>query len=227
MTPRRQKSKSVGPRDETTKFADGSTDIVDVNYIHRRIVEREKKEPAEGFEPTPWWLWMVSVILLFIMGFYLGRYSGSFSSVAHEVEEPMAAGGQPVAREVKGDVVYAGVCQACHQATGLGIAGQYPPLVGSEWLVLDRETPIRIVLHGLEGEIRVRGQVYNNKMPPFLEKLTSEEIAAVLTHERSSWGNRASAIVAAEVDSIRKQAPGRNPFSASELESLRKIAKPG
>jgi mono/diheme cytochrome c family protein len=167
-------------------FKDESGETVDVNSIHKRIVEREQLEPEEGFEPTPWWLWTISVLLLFAMGFYLGRFSGSFSSVAHEVEEPQIAGMEPAKREIKGDVVYTGVCQACHQATGLGLAGQYPTLVGSEWLLNDAGTPIRIVLRGLEGEIKVKGSTYNNKMPQFYDKLSNEEIAAVITHERAS-----------------------------------------
>jgi mono/diheme cytochrome c family protein len=226
MTPQHPKNKTPNPHSEGGKFKDEAGDAVDVNGIHRRVVEREMKEPDEGFEPTPWWLWTVSVILLFVMGFYLGRYSGSFSSVAHEVEEPIVAGGQPVAREVKGSAVYAGVCQACHQVNGLGVAGQYPPLVGSEWLLQDSETPIRIVLHGLAGEMNVKGQTYNNKMPQFLDKLSNEEIAAALTHERTSWGNKGPAVTPAEVDSIRRQTSGRGPYSAAELEALRKSTKP-
>jgi mono/diheme cytochrome c family protein len=203
-------------------FKDDSAEQFGVNRIHRRIVAREQGEPEEGFEPTPWWLWTVSTILLFAMGFYLGRYSGSFSSVAHEVEEPQTAGIQTIKREVKGDVVFAGVCQACHQASGLGLPGQYPPLVGSEWLNEDAETPIRIVLFGIEGEIKVKGSAFNNKMPHFNDKLSNEEIAAVLTHVRSSWGNKASAVTAAEVDSIRSKTGTRGVWSASELEGLRR-----
>jgi mono/diheme cytochrome c family protein len=156
------------------------------------------------------------------MGFYLGRYGGSFSSTAHEVEQPQLAGAQPLKREVKGDAVFAGVCQACHQASGQGVPGQYPPLAGSEWVVLDAETPIRILLHGLEGDIRVRGVVYTNKMPAFHNRLTDDEIAAVLTHVRSSWGNRASAVTSADVSAIRAKTPQRGAWSAFELESLRK-----
>jgi mono/diheme cytochrome c family protein len=225
MTRQRPSDKTRDPHGEGGKFRDETSDAVDVDSIHRRVVEREMKEPDEGFEPTPWWLWTVSVILLFVMGFYLGRYGGSFSSVAHEVEEPSVAGGKPVAREVRGSAIYAGVCQACHQANGLGVTGQYPPLAGSEWLLQDPETPIRIVLHGMAGEVKVKGETYNNKMPQFFDKLSNEEIAAALTYERSSWGNKAPAISPSEVESIRRETEGRGPFSAAELEVLRKTTK--
>ena len=196
------------------------SDEVHVNEIHQRIVAREQVEPEEGFEQPPKWVWAVSVLLLFIMGFYLGRYGGSWSAVAHEVESPSAAGAS-IKRVVKGDQVFIGVCQACHQSSGLGVAGQYPPLAGSEWLLRDPETPIRILLYGLEGQISVKGSAFNNKMPAFLDKLSDDEIAAVLSHVRSSWGNSASAVKPEEVAAVRKKVGVRNPWSSAELTLLR------
>lgn len=197
------------------------TDDFHVNTIHQRIVAREKTEPEEGFEPTPWWVWTVSALFLFVMGFYLGRYSGSWSTIAHEAEQPSVAAVGAVTKVVRGDQVYIGVCQTCHQANGMGVAGQYPPLVGSEWLLRDAETPIRIVLYGLEGPITVKGITYNNKMPQFHDKLSNEEIAAVLTHVRSSWGNSAPPVKPEEVEAIRTKVGSRGPWSATELSSLR------
>lgn len=197
------------------------TDDFHVNTIHQRIVAREKTEPEEGFEPTPWWVWTVSALFLFVMGFYLGRYSGSWSTIAHEAEQPTVAAVGAVTKVVKGDQVYIGVCQTCHQANGMGVAGQYPPLVGSEWLLRDAETPIRIVLYGLEGPITVKGATYNNKMPQFHDKLSNEEIAAVLTYVRSSWGNNAPPVKPEEVEAIRTKVGSRGPWSATELSSLR------
>jgi mono/diheme cytochrome c family protein len=211
------------PRQSEPPFRD--TDDFHVNTIHQRIVAREKTEPEEGFEPTPWWVWTVSALFLFVMGFYLGRYGGSWSVVAHEVEQPLAAAAGPIAKVVKGDQVYVGVCQTCHQVNGKGIAGQYPPLDGSEWLQRDAETPIRIVLYGLEGPISVQGTTYNNKMPPFHDKLSNSEIAAVLTHVRSSWSNNAPPVRPEEVEAIRAQHGVRAPWSAAELSSLRVAVK--
>jgi mono/diheme cytochrome c family protein len=221
MTPYKQKNSLPSPPSREA-FVDSGEENVDVQKIHMNIVGREKEEPEEGFEPTPMWVWGVSVLVLFCMGFYLGRYGGSFSAVAHEVEQPQRGGEKSVTRTVKGDAVFAGVCQACHQASGLGVPGQYPPLVGSEWLLQDPGMPIRIVLHGVQGEISVKGSIFNNKMPQFHDKLSSDEIAAVLTHVRSAWGNAAGAINAADVDSMRVRYAGRGPWSAAELEVLKK-----
>jgi mono/diheme cytochrome c family protein len=210
----------IGFSDEIGTFVD--SDASDVNKIHLRIVSREQGEPEEGFEPTPTWVWGISVLLLFAMGFYLGKYSGTFGTIAHEVEQPQAIAGGEVKPEVKGDMVYAGVCQACHQADGKGVGGKYPPLAGSEWLLQDSFTPARIVLFGLEGEIRVKGNGFNNKMPQFQDKLSNEEIAAAISFARSSFGNKSSAVIPVQVDSMRKTYSGRGPWSAVVLESLRK-----
>jgi mono/diheme cytochrome c family protein len=225
MTPRKPKDREQPPErgpEQKKNFADEPWEDVDVQRIHMNIISREKGEPEEGFEPTPWWVWTASVLLLFAMGFYLGRYGGTFSFVAHEVEQPSSAIAAPLKREVHGDVVYAGVCQPCHQATGEGVPGQYPPLAGSEWLLQDSETPARIVLFGLQGDITVRGATFNNKMPAFSEKLTNEEISAVLSHVRGSWGNKAGPISADQIDSLRTKFAGRAPWSAGELHSLRR-----
>ncbi|MCI0707332.1 MAG: cytochrome c [Ignavibacteriae bacterium] len=192
-----------------------------VDEVHRRIVAREQLEPEEGFEKPPWWVWTVSVLVLFAMGFYMGKYGGSWSNTAHEVEQPSLAAAGAIKKVVKGDQVYIGVCQTCHQATGVGVPGQYPPLVGSEWLLRDAETPIRIVLYGLEGPITVKGSAYNNKMTPFHDKLSDDEIAAVLTHVRSSWSNEASPVTSEQVEAIRTQLGVRAPWSATELSALR------
>lgn len=203
------------------RFSDSPTETIDVSRIHMRIVAQEQIEPEEGLERPPWWLWAFSIILLFAMGFYIGRYSGSFSAVAHEVEEPPLPGQQAAAPEVRGDQVFAGVCQPCHQAHGYGIPGQYPPLAGSEFLLQDSETPIRVLLHGLAGPIIVKGRPINNRMPAFQDRLSNEEIAAVLTWVRTQWGNSAPAVSAAEVDSIRQKTAGRGEWSADELLKLR------
>ena len=211
------KHKGRLPRE--SEFRD--SDEVHVDEIHQSIVGREQVEPEEGFEKPPAWVWVVSVLLLFMMGFYLGRYGGTWSTVAHEVESPALAGAPPPKKLVKGDQVFVGVCQTCHQSTGMGIAGQYPPLVGSEWLLRDAETPVRIVLYGLEGQLTVKGSAFNNKMPAFHDKLTDDEIAAVITHVRAAWGNAAQPVTPEIVSAIRAKLGVRNPWTAPELAVLR------
>jgi len=206
--------------DSEDSFTD--SDASDVHKIHLRIVSREQGEPEEGFEPTPLWVWAISVLLLFAMGYYLGKFGGTFGTIAHEVEQPQTLAESELKNDVKGDMVYAGVCQACHQIDGKGVVGKYPPLSGSEWLLHDDLTPARIVLFGLEGSISVKGMGFNNKMPQFYDKLSNEEIAAAISFARSSFGNKAAPVSPVQVDSMRRSHNGSGPWSSLELESLRK-----
>jgi mono/diheme cytochrome c family protein len=117
---------------------------------------------------------------------------------------------------------YAQVCAVCHQATGLGVEGNFPPLAGSDWLNGKSEVPIAIVLHGLQGEIDVLGKKYNGAMAPWGEAMNDAEIAAVLTYARSQWGNTGAAVTADEVKAIRtKYATRTTPWTAAELTPLR------
>ncbi|MHB1224688.1 MAG: c-type cytochrome [Gemmatimonadaceae bacterium] len=115
-------------------------------------------------------------------------------------------------------------CVTCHQASGEGLAGTFPPLAGSEYATAtNAAVPIRIVLHGMQGPMTVKGTQYNGVMPAYGTgiEMTDAEIAAVLTYVRQSWGNRASAVtpqqVAAERDAAR---PASGPVTAEELQSL-------
>jgi mono/diheme cytochrome c family protein len=83
-------------------------------------------------------------------------------------------------------------CSVCHQPTGSGISGVFPPLAGHavELVKADRTYPIDVVLYGLEGEIRVDGKTYNGAMPELGSQLKDDEIAAVLNHVLASWGNK-------------------------------------
>jgi mono/diheme cytochrome c family protein len=131
-----------------------------------------------------------------------------------------AGGGGGAGAVVNGAEVFT-KCAVCHQATGLGLPGAYPPLAGSEWLLNNPEVPIRIVLHGLQGAITVKGGAFNNAMTPFGEQLSDAEIAAVLSYERSSWGNSASKITAEQVASVRAATKSQTaPWNPADLQGL-------
>lgn len=82
-------------------------------------------------------------------------------------------------------------CFACHQSTGEGLAGVFPPLAGHAPALVkaDRTYPINVVLYGLKGEFEVGGKKYNGAMPGHEGQLNDEEVAAVLNYVLSSWGN--------------------------------------
>jgi cytochrome c oxidase cbb3-type subunit 2 len=116
-----------------------------------------------------------------------------------------------------------GMCFTCHQPNGEGLAGQFPPLAGSDWVLGDKERLIKISMYGLMGEIEVNGVKYNNVMaPPGIPpgSLTDDQIANVLTYIRNDWGNSASAVSAEDVATVRASLKGRAPmqmFTAAEL----------
>ncbi len=109
-------------------------------------------------------------------------------------------------------------CTACHQATGLGLPGAFPPLAGSEWVNGKPEVPIAIVLHGMQGEITVKGTKYNGMMMPWGTTFNDQEVANVVTYIRSQWGNKAPAVTAAQVTAVRTATKARKTqWTAAEL----------
>jgi len=82
-------------------------------------------------------------------------------------------------------------CAACHQEDGKGIPGAFPALAGDPFVLGPSANAIGVVLHGRAG------------MPTFKDDLTDDQIAAALTHVRTSWGNKATPVTPAEVLKLR------------------------
>ena len=101
-----------------------------------------------------------------------------------------------------GAVTYMTYCSACHQKDGKGDDNRFPPLDHSEWVIGDKERLIDLTLNGMEGPIKVKGESYAGLMPQH-SFLSDEQVAAVLTYIRSSFGNDASAVEPAEVSKVR------------------------
>lgn len=102
-----------------------------------------------------------------------------------------------------GKGLYEAQCAACHQATGAGIPGVFPPLAGSDYKgFLDPVEHARTIVKGLTGEIVVNGTTYNGAMTPF-GQLSDLEIAAIATYERNSWGNDHGMVTPEQVASVR------------------------
>jgi cytochrome c oxidase cbb3-type subunit 2 len=101
-----------------------------------------------------------------------------------------------------GEPLYTAHCAACHQAQGQGLPGAFPPLAGND-VVLDNDPTehIDIILHGLQGKI-IDGVDYSSPMPAF-PQLSDEQIAAIVNHERVSWGNDAPTVTSADVAAVR------------------------
>lgn len=102
----------------------------------------------------------------------------------------------------RGKTVYQNTCLACHQSNGSGVPGLNPPLKKTKYVLGDKKMLINIVLEGLDEEIEVNDEVYSNVMPAF-NMLKDQEIADVLTYVRNSFGNKASAVLEADVIKLR------------------------
>lgn len=101
-----------------------------------------------------------------------------------------------------GRVLYNGMCSVCHQQNGEGLAGVFPPLANSDYLMADTGRAIEIVLNGMTGPVTVNGNPFNSVMPP-MSQLNDDEIANILTFTLNSWGNEGDAISSAEVAETR------------------------
>ena len=111
-----------------------------------------------------------------------------------------AQGGLP-ASMTRGKQVYLEQCLACHQVDALGVQGMNPSLVKAKLVLGDKAALVKIVLNGLTG-VEIDGESYNGVMAPHAD-LTDQQIADVLTYVRNSFGNKASAVTAAQVKAIR------------------------
>jgi len=116
-----------------------------------------------------------------------------------------------------GKAMYEATCLACHQAHGLGQAGLAPPLVGSEWVSGSEQRLIRIVVHGLRGPIKVKGETFELDMPG-LGVLDDDQIAAALTYIRREWGHPYAPISPATVKKVREETEKReDAWTMAEL----------
>lgn len=102
----------------------------------------------------------------------------------------------------RGEEVYGNTCAACHQANGMGVPPAFPPLAGSVDFMGDPQNHARIIVHGLSGRIQVQGVEYNGAMPA-QGMLSDQDIAAVATYERNSWGNEGSIVLPEDVRAVR------------------------
>ena len=189
---------------------------------------RENLEPGEAHRPISVWVVGFMGVVLFWGGLHLQGYSGAYKALVYDENSPGYGG--PVSNIVKevdpyvlGKRLFADTCAKCHQADGLGLPGQYPPLANSEWVLAESpDRVIRIVLDALQGPVKVNGATFNNSMTPWRDTLNDQQIAAIITYERThkEWGHHASPVSPEQVAAIRKQTQDHasaGPWTAEAL----------
>jgi len=181
---------------------------------------RENPDPTEAGRPVPIpVLTVIAAAIIFGISYIVinarddSPELGDRRTMATLQGKPAAAAGAAI----DGAQVYAANCVACHQATGAGLPGVFPPLAGSEWALAKDAVPVNIVLQGVAGKLTVKGAAYSGQMPTFKDKLNDGEIAAVLSYVRSNFGNGAGKITADVVKAAREAGKDRSqPWNGDE-----------
>lgn len=124
----------------------------------------------------------------------------------------------------KGKLLFFQQCLICHQMNGMGVPGTYPPLAKSDFLMSDRERSIRILCEGLNGEITVNNKKFNGYMPPVT--LKDDQVAAVLSYVRNSWGNEDAVVTEAEVKAARAKTQWKTYEDLAKVNVYPPLPKP-
>lgn len=184
--------------------------------------KREKFDPNEDEKPLPWFITMTIGALISWGGFYIKDTvmldaPEAGDSRSHEVAALECSGSTAAKKAIDGGAIFQAKCVACHQATGQGVPGVFPPLADSEWVKGKPEVLAHILLHGISGKLHVKGVEYNGQMPHFKEQLKDDEIAGVLTYIRGEWGNASPAVDEKIVTDIREATKSRTtPYNGDD-----------
>jgi mono/diheme cytochrome c family protein len=188
-------------------------------------VAADSPEPRAGATTVPVWMFILLFLLIY-WGMVTFDQKGGWANSQVYVPYyslPEVTRWQPPTGglSARGKAVYENVCALCHNPDGMGKPNQAPPIAGSEWATGSPNRMIRIPLVGLSGPLEVKGQQWNLAMPAMGAALSDDDLAAVLTYMRQSWGNKASEISPEQVKKIRAELGNRTqPESAAELQGI-------
>lgn len=127
--------------------------------------------------------------------------------VARHTPEPATA---PAAQSLLGAELYKTHCQSCHGEQGQGRPGVYPPLKGSRLVMQD--SPVNLLRLVQQGGFAPATPEHPRPfgMPPFAGSFNAEQLAALLSHVRNSWGQQAGVLSAQQVQALTNDM-GTNP----------------
>jgi ubiquinol-cytochrome c reductase cytochrome b subunit len=186
------------------------------------------RNPSRELSRRPWILGITAISLVIAIG--LSLYSGlavqkeqaesggggapaaaaaasntlGTGSSAGGTANTTGSSGQVASASTHGASVFAANCSSCHGAAGAGQPGVFPNLAGNPDVVASNPAGIEhTLLYGLQGKV-IGGKSYAAQMPAWKGNLSNDDIAAVITYIRSSWGNKASAVTTADLAKITK-----------------------
>ena len=185
-------------------------------------------------ESLPIWLYMICGFALFLAGSSFTGFQifgrdmldqGPGGPVLADTTQAAAEG--PASPLDAGKKLYNGNCANCHQSSGEGAPGSYPPLGGSEWVMGSKERLAAIMLAGVSGPITVKGGTFSTQvMPGWSSNFTDEKLADIMTYLRASWGNTGGAVKPDEVAAARTKFAAQLSAPFTE-QALLKIAPHG
>ena len=202
-----------------------SDDLPDrVLSMHEQAV-REMEEPRDGSSATP----VAFILMCFLFtawgGYYIADNPGNWTGQEYNEKPNHTAFSGPAAPTdpmLLGKEVFS-ACTQCHQADGKGVAGIFPPLVASDYVTGDERRLAAILVNGINGPFVVNGITYSGEMPSWRSYFNDEELAAVMTYTRNTWGNKAPPVSKDTVAKVRAELAA-NPSVWTE-ETLATFAK--
>ncbi len=145
------------------------------------------------------------IVVLAGMIFFAGK---TFGFLTHKVVKTTSnalvyvpANDPADAKFPKGAKIYKEKCVACHQLTGMGVPGAFPPLKGSDYLKADKKRAIAQVLNGSNHGITVNGVKYSIPMPPQVDNY--EDAVAVVNYVLNAWGNNYGTVTLEDAKGIK------------------------
>jgi mono/diheme cytochrome c family protein len=193
------------------------------------IEQPDVPESAPQRETLPVWLYLICGFALFLAGSSYtgielgpGYYDQGEGAPAGPTHDDLAAAPEADDPMSVGKRLYNGNCANCHQASGAGQPGAYPPMVGSEWVLGSKGMLSAILLDGVAGPLDVHGGAYGANVMPAWANLSNENLAAIMTYIRKSWGNSADDVKPDDVAAIRtKDASRSTPWAESDLMKMK------
>jgi mono/diheme cytochrome c family protein len=161
--------------------------------------------------PIPTWAWVLFLSILAWGAGYVSLELSARRGLPTIISTPVATGTadantEKSPKEASGGLgaqIYGNNCSSCHQLNGTGLAGVFPPLKGNPAMLNeDPADHIKTILNGLSNKV-IDGVSYAAPMPPFGGTLSDEDVAGVVNHERSNWGNASPTVTASDVKALR------------------------
>jgi mono/diheme cytochrome c family protein len=209
---------------------------------------REKNDPQELNNPIPYsvsalilglTLWAVSYIFWTSHTVEEANEIKQYAQASNQINTESTVSVEPISQntptsavkktavKVDGKAIYSAKCAACHQSTGKGLPGVFPPLDGSKWVTTpNHELPVQIIAKGLMGKITVAGVDYNGVMPAFGQSLSNAELAALVTYVRGAWSNKSTAISAEDVERSLTQHSKQSSSWSGEIQLIELVGSP-